>query len=133
MDRARDELFSSARFAAHEDGDRRRGGAPDELPDLVHRGRLADEGLVVREELGRRALRVLRRADGAHHGREQARQVEGFGDVVEGSVAHRRDGPRSVVVSRRDDHRDVAERALPELTEEVEAVAVAQAYVQENT
>ena len=137
MDGARDELLARPRLARDEDGRVGGRGAPDELPHGQHGGARAHEiaGHVQGGRRGRRHRGLHEGAllDGAVDGRAQRGQVEGLRDVVEGPVAHGADRPLAVAVGGRHDHGDVARRSGAQLAQEIEAVAVPQPDVQQQT
>ena len=100
MQRLRHQLLAGARLAGDEDGRVGGGHLPDELEDLHHRLRGADDSLALGGALAE--LQAQRRDLGAHvgvledalQGGEQVVDLEGLGDVVVGAVLHRLDGGR---------------------------------------
>jgi hypothetical protein len=143
VDGAGHALLPRARLARDEHRRVAGGGAADELPHGEHRGARSDEGVALRCSAGGwfgRAL-GLARVGGPHeralaysapHGVEQHGQVEGLGGVVEGAEAHRADGALAVAIGRRHDDRHVGRFAAAQRLQEVDAVAVLQAYVEQH-
>ena len=134
VDGARDELLAGAGLAGDQHG--RLGGSrpADELPDAEHRGAGADQPAPRGGERCRWRERLHQRSllDRALDGGEQQREIERLGEVVERAVAHRLDGALAVPIRGGHDDGDVAVPARPQLAEQLEAVAVAQAEVEQH-
>ena len=112
MDRLRDELLAGARLALDEDVRARRRGLADEVEDLPHDLALADDvgvGVLLGElfletlVLGGEAALLERLV----HREDDFLVLERLGDVVEGAVFHRLDGPVDGREGGDDDDRQV--------------------------
>ena len=137
MNRARDKILPGARLARDENGDVARCGAADHLPDVEHRHAGPNERLArgVRPKLSGRRLPVAHeplRLHGTRHRVEQHREIEGLGDVLEGTRLHRGDRPWAVAVRRRHDDGGLGPGAATNLPEKVEAVSVRQPHVEQH-
>ena len=133
-DRAGDEFLARAAFAGDEDGRAGRRDLADELVDLLHRGRVADDGLprLLRVGLGRKrrdlAAMALRDAERLGEQVLEMRDVERLEDVVVGAELHRLDRRlRRAVGGHHDD--DLPRVDLPDFLERIEPALLAHADV----
>ena len=131
---ARDEFLARAAFAGDENGRAGRRDLADELVDLLHRGRAADDRLpqLIRSRLGGKRRRLL--PDGAGDAERlekqvlQVRNVERLEHVVVRPQFHRLDrGLRGAVGGHHDDN--LARVDLPDLLQRIEAALLAHADV----
>ncbi len=133
VDRARDEFLAGAAFAGDENGRAGRRDLADELVDLLHRGRIADDGLVafVGTELGREGNDLLHRVRGGERLGEQDFQlgdVERLEHVIIRAALHRLDrGLRRAVGGHH--HDDLLRIHLAQFFQRVEAALLAHADV----
>ena len=132
VDGARDEILARPGFPHDEDGYVARGSPADDLPHVEHRGARTDQRVPGRRRR-RRGARVAERLrlDRALDGVEERRKVERLRDVLECARLHRRDGALAIAVRGRHDDGNLGASA-PDLTEEIEAVAVGKPDVEEH-
>ncbi len=137
VDRLRDHVLARAALARDEDGRRLAGGdAADELVELAHGRRLADDRAEPRA-LARLLAGDLHfvpeggRLEGLLDAEEELLGLEGLLDVVLGSELDRLDGVLERGVGRHDD-RELLGVSLADLAEEPEAVRVREPHVHED-
>ena len=130
---AGDEFLAGAAFAGDQDGRAGRRDLADELVNLLHCGRIADDGLAafLRVKLGGKGDDLFHRAGGGERLEKQVLQlgnVEGLEHVIVGPALHRLDGRLRGAVGRHHDH-DLLRVDLAQFLERVETALLAHADV----